>query len=245
MKRNFFNSNEILAIFTNRFGGVSQKPFDSLNIATHVGDNIKYVTANRKILAKKYNFNSENLIYMEQIHSNNIEVIKTNNNKKILQCDGIITNLKNTPLMVMVADCVPILFYDPKQKIIGAVHAGRNGTFLKIVQKTISKMQKEFNSNPKDILVSLGTGINKCCYEIDLNLAKIAIKNFGKKYIEIREEKYYLDLQQLNLYQLLESGIVQENIDISKICSCCDNSYFSYRREQKTGRFAGVVMLKR
>ena len=244
MKQNLFNNPQILAVFTNRFGGISQNPYQALNLATHVNDKNEDVLENRQILAKKLDFKIENLITMEQVHQNNIEVINPLSDKQISRCDGVITNVKNIPLMVMVADCIPILLYDPKSKSIGAVHAGRNGTFLKIIQKAILKMQTEFSSNPKDILISLGTAINQCCYEIDESLANITIKNFGKKYIEIREKKYYLNLQLLNLDQLLEMKIQKQNIQISQKCSCCDSNYFSYRREKITGRFAGVIMMK-
>ncbi len=244
MNRNLFNNPQILAVFTNKFGGISHPPYNSLNIATHVGDKNEDVLKNRKILAKKLNFKIENLATMEQVHQNNIEVIVPQTDRKILRCDGIITNAKNIPLMVMVADCIPILLYDPVTMAIGAVHAGRNGTFLKIIQKAILKMQSEFKSNPKDILISLGTAINRCCYEIDESLANITIKNFGKKYIEIREKKYYLNLQLLNLDQLLEMKIQKENIQIDQKCSCCDTNYFSYRREKNTGRFAGIIMIR-
>ncbi len=244
MKRAFFNSDRVLAIFTDREGGVSQKPYDSLNIALHVGDDIKNVAKNRVILSQRLGFNIENLIYMQQTHNDNIEIVKNSFENEIKECDGILTNIPNIPLMVMVADCIPILLYDEENRVVGAVHSGRNGTFKKIVIKAIKKMVSYYNSKIENIKVSIGISIHNCCYQIGKEIVDIVIKNFGKKYIEEREDKFYLDLQILNLDLLLKEGIKRENIEIFEECSCCQKNYFSYRREGVTGRFAGIIMLK-
>jgi YfiH family protein len=234
---------DVDAFFTDRWGGVSQEPFHELNLALHVEDNPIAVLQNRQILADKANFYIDNLIYMDQTHSANISIIKNTLTNKIENCDGIITNQPNIPLMVMVADCIPVLLYDKNKKVIGAVHAGRNGTFLEIVKKAVSIMIENFNSSPKDIEVSLGPSIRSCCYEVGQDLADIEKKSFGQKYVIKRGDSFYLDLQSLNHDQLTSIGILKENIDISQTCTCCDKNYFSYRRDGKTGRFAGVIKL--
>ncbi len=229
---------------TNRHQGVSQEPYESLNLALHVGDDPISVIQNRTILAKEYNFIIENLIYMEQTHSDNIQIIQHSAHNKIKNCDAIITNKSNIPLLVMVADCIPIMMYDPVQSVIAAVHAGRNGTFKNIAVKTILKMQQVFNTNPKDVLIGFGASIHVCCYEVGKDLVDITIKNFGKKYIQTQDKKRYLDLQTLNYDQLLQIGVNSKNIEISPVCSCCDKNYFSYRREGTTGRFGGIIKLR-
>jgi len=231
------------AFFTDRWGGVSKAPYNELNLALHVGDEPLKVLQNRQILADNENFYIDNLIYMDQVHQNNITVIKDTLTNKIESCDGIITNLPNIPLMVMVADCIPILLYDSKNQVIGAVHAGRNGTFLEIAKKAVFTMKEEFGTDAKDITAYLGTSINSCCYEVGKDLADICQKSFGKKYVIQRDNSFYLDLQTLNKDQLISSGLDAKNINISPTCSCCDKNYFSYRREGVTGRFAGVIKL--
>ena len=230
-------------LVTDRFGGISQKPYDELNLALHVGDNPIDVLKNRTIMSDNHNLCLENLIYMQQTHSDNITIIKDSSTNKIKNCDSIITNLANTPLMVMVADCIPVLIWDDKKEVIAAVHAGRNGTFKEISKKTVSHMIEHFGCKKEDISVHLGASINSCCYEVGRDLADIAIKNFGEKYIIMRDGKYYLDLQTLNFDQLISIGIKAENIDISDECSCCNKDYFSYRRDGITGRFAGVIVI--
>lgn len=209
------------------------------NLAFHVEDNEINVIKNRKNLALKLGYNYEDLVYMNQIHSANIIVVDENSPKLVDNCDSIITRSKNLPLMVMVADCIPILMFDDKQGIIAAIHAGRNSTFLEISKKTAEVFIEKFSSNPEDIRVILGASIQKCCYEVSEDLSKIVENSFGKEFVE----NNYIDLQGINKKQLNDLGI--KNIEISNICTKCgDKSYFSYRKDKKTGRFAGIIILK-
>ena len=209
------------------------------NLAFHVEDNEINVIKNRKNLALKLGYNYEDLVYMNQIHSANIIVVDENSPKLVDNCDSIITRSKNLPLMVMVADCIPILMFDDKQGIIAAIHAGRNSTFLEIAKKTAEVFIEKFSSNPEDINVVFGASIQKCCYEVSDELSKIVENSFGKEFVE----NNYIDLQGINKKQLNDLGI--KNIEISNICTKCgDKSYFSYRKDKKTGRFAGIIILK-
>ena len=209
------------------------------NLAFHVEDNEINVIKNRKNLALKLGYNYEDLVYMNQIHSANIIVVDENSPKLVDNCDSIITRSKNLPLMVMVADCIPILMFDSKQGVVAAIHAGRNSTFLEISKKTASFFIEKFSSNPEDINVVFGASIQKCCYEVSEDLSKIVENSFGKEFVE----NNYIDLQGINKKQLNDLGI--KNIEISNICTKCgDKSYFSYRKDKKTGRFAGIIILK-
>ncbi len=229
---------------TNRHGGVSPKPYDTLNLALHTGDNPVNVLKNRTIVAEKYGYLAENLIYMEQTHSDNIHIVEHAGYNKIDNCDALITTQKNIPLMVMVADCIPVMIYDPVHEVIAAVHAGRNGTFQQIAAKTLQTMQEKFDTSFHEVLVALGPSIHSCCYEVGADLADIAKKSFGEKYIQTRKGKQYLDLQQMNFDQLASLGVPEANIEISAICTSCNQNYFSYRRDGITGRFAGIIKLK-
>ena len=208
------------------------------NLAFHVEDNEINVIKNRQNLALKLDYKDENLVYMNQVHGANIIVVDENSPKLIDDCDSIITRSKNLPLMVMVADCIPILMFDDKQGIIAAIHAGRNSTFLEISKKTAEIFIEKFSSNPEDINAVFGASIQKCCYEVSDELSKIVENSFGKEFVE----NNYIDLQGINKKQLNDLGI--KNIEISNICTKCgDKSYFSYRKDKKTGRFAGVIVL--
>lgn len=176
---------------------------------------------------------------MEQIHSDIVKTISPETN--VQTCDGLITNKLNTPLMVMVADCIPLLFYDHTKKVIGVAHAGRAGTFKNISANTIKKMNQEYQCNPKDIEVVLGPSIEKCCYEVSEDLASQAISLFGEKYVNKRN----IDLQGINKMQLMNAGILLKNITTEQICTkCSEEPYFSYRNDKNCGRFAGIIIMK-
>ncbi|MDC0932303.1 peptidoglycan editing factor PgeF [Arcobacteraceae bacterium] len=222
--------NKILTIFTN---------IEDDNLAYHVAEDDHSVDLARDALAKKYKFDNSNLKFMEQIHSNIVKTVSPDTN--VQTCDALITNQIDTPLMVMVADCIPILFYDHTKKVIGAAHAGRAGTFENISGNTVNKMIEIYHCNPKDIEVVLGPSIEKCCYEVSEKLASQTATLFGEEYVNERN----IDLQGINKKQLLEVGVKETNITTEQICTKCSNEpYFSYRKDKHCGRFAGVIMMK-
>lgn len=220
---------EVLKIFTNKKDG---------NLAYHVNDKEVNVDKNRQAL-EKYGFTIKNLRYMNQVHKDTIKIVDKNSDFLLDNCDALITNEKNVPLLVMVADCIPVLLYDKEKGVIAAIHAGRNSTFLSISEKTAKKMIKEFACEAKNIKAILGPSIQKCCYEVSQELANIVKTSFGKEFVNNRN----IDLQGINKQQLEKMGI--KDIEISTHCTkCTDNSYFSYRVSSSTGRFAGVIELK-
>ncbi|RZV19332.1 peptidoglycan editing factor PgeF [Aliarcobacter butzleri] len=209
------------------------------NLAYHVGDIKENVDKNRQKLALKYDYKNEDLCYMNQIHSANVVVVDENSPKYIDNCDALVTNKKNLPLMVMVADCIPILMFDEVKGVIAAIHAGRNSTFLKISEITSKKMIEDFSCKTENIKVIMGPSIQKCCYEVNDELKNIVEKSFGKEFVVGNN----IDLQGINKKLLKNLGI--ENIEISSICTKCSNKpFFSYRKEKNTGRFAGVITFK-
>lgn len=215
------------------------------NLAFHVNDNLKSVILKHKELAKSLNYNFHSLIHMKQIHSSSIHIINENDNFNNPQsCDALITNKINIPLMVMVADCSPILFYDSVRDVIAVAHAGREGTFKNIVKNVIDSMNKNFDSISTDIKVSIGASIGVCCYEVGSEISDEAKKLSLDYAIQIRENRYYLNISKILESQLLESGILKENLEISNECTCCQSDkYFSYRADKNTGRFAGIICL--
>ena len=208
------------------------------NLAYHVNDLKENVDKNRETLANMQNYKNEDLVYMNQTHGNNVVIVDKNSPKLIENCDGIITKEKNLPLMVMVADCIPILFLDETQGVIAAVHAGRNSTFLKIAEITAKKMINELHCKASNIKVIMGPSIQSCCYEVSDELLKIVKTSFGDEFCKGKN----IDLQGINIMLLKKLGII--DISVSKICTkCFKEPYFSYRKEKLTGRFAGIITL--
>jgi YfiH family protein len=240
------NHAELLHLFTTKHSGVSIAPFESLNLAFHVGDNPLSVEKNHELLAKKLGYNKRTLVHMKQIHSNIVKIVDENDHFYAPPtCDALITNKKNIPLMVMVADCSPMLFYDPIHKVIAVAHAGRAGAFANITKNVITMFKENFASNPKDICVTIGANIGKCCYEVGDEIFDEA-KQLSLEYaLKKKGTRYYLDINAILKTQLRLEGIPDEQIDFLGECSSCMcEKYFSYRASGVTGRFCGLLMLR-
>lgn len=215
--------------FSSRFGGVSKAPFETLNLGFHTGDETAAVAKNRELLKREIKAGS--LVFMEQIHSDYVLEVTSENlsdfAKTAPKCDALFTRLLNVGLCVMVADCAPIIVSDEKQGIIAAIHAGRAGVCAKILSKCVLEMKSE----PKDLKIIIGPHIKGSCYEIgDMNLGEFnAYKNGG-----------FFDITAALRAEINALGV--KNYEISEICSHCDKNYFSYRRDGKTGRFAGWII---
>lgn len=238
--RAWFEDKKVLAFFTDRLGGVSSGVYESLNISSNVGDNIRNIVQNRQIIADDNGFLLENLVYMKQIHSNSVKIINNSFINEIKDCDGLITSKRKIPLMTMAADCAPVLIYDKEKKVISAIHSGRVGTKKEIARYTLESFVKVYNSKVEDIVVAVGPSIGVCCYEVGDEI----VKDMDKRYIEQKNGSFYLDVKQMLKEQLLNFGVKKENIQISPVCTCCDQDYFSYRRDGVCGRFCGIIMLK-
>jgi len=237
----------ILHTFTTRQYGMSKTPYLSNNIAFHVGDDYDDVLRNHKVLADELSYDMNRLTHMRQIHSDKVLIIdETFSFDGPPECDAIITDIKEKPLMVMTADCTPLLFYDPTKGVIAAIHAGRAGAFKDIVTKTVTKMQDVFQSDPLDTIAVLGPSIGVCCYEVNREIEEEAY-TLGVGYAMKKESgRYFLDVNAILRTQLSKVGIAPENLDdLSQCTSCHNDRFFSYRADGKqTGRMAGVIMLK-
>lgn len=235
----------ITAAFTTRHGGISKAPYTDANLAFHVGDNPEEVIKNHDLLADKLAFNRHSLIHMRQIHSDRIVIVdETLTFDTPPECDALITNRTNTPLMVMSADCTGVLLYDPIQQAIGAVHAGRSGALHAILPKTITAMHQAFGTHAEDLHIVLGPSIGGCCYEINETIAlECETKGYGLA-LRREDEKVFLDVNTILLEQLKGLGV--KNVDVVEHCtSCRSDEYFSYRADaQQTGRIAGVIILR-
>lgn len=235
----------LTAAFTTRHGGISKPPYGDANLAFHVGDNPEDVISNHDLLADHLNFNRHALIHMRQIHSDRIVIVEGSLTFDTPpECDALITNRPDTPLMVMSADCTGILIYDPIQKAIGAVHAGRAGALNAILPKTIEMMHQTFGSRSEDLHIVLGPSIGGCCYEINETIASECVDKGYTLALRREDEKVYLDVNTILLEQL--KNLKVNNVEVSEHCTSCRcDEYFSYRANaQHTGRIAGVIILR-
>lgn len=214
------------------------------NLAFHVGDDDKNVLFHHTELATMLHYDRQTLVHMKQVHSTDVKIIaKEDNFKNPPTCDALITDKHQTPLMVMVADCSPILFYDSQKEVIAVAHAGREGAFKNIVKNVLQTFRDEYDSNIDDIYVSVGASIAECCYEVGEEIYEEALGLNLEYAISKRQNSYYLNISKILYKQLIDEKIKESNIEFSKECSSCDEKYFSYRAEGVTGRFSGVLYL--
>ncbi len=246
---------ELFHFVSTREKGFSKKPFLALNMAFHVGDNSVDVLRNRLEFSKKVKIPLKKFVFANQTHSENIFIVKKEDcgmgafeqKNSIVNTDAFITEEKNVCIVVLVADCVPVVLFDKKKKVVAVIHAGWQGTVKKIVEKTVKKMINEFNCEPKNIIAGVGPSIGPCHFEVQNDVFVQFQDIFGEedKGLIYRKEKLFIDLWEINKQQLLVNGILLKNIEIMKKCTVCENNYFfSARKERITGRFAVGVMLK-
>jgi polyphenol oxidase len=255
--RNLYGYKEIKHFVSNRSGGVSKTPFDSMNLGLHVGDDREDVINNRKILASCLNIDFKNMTIAEQTHSGNVAVISEEQRGKGNLChknsvsnsDAMVTDVKNICIIILVADCVPIIFFDPQRRVIGVAHAGWRGSVRAIASHTVNTMVRQFGSLPEDIVAGIGPSIGPCCYKVGpeiLSQVRATVKGADDSIKnEAQDGTGYLDLWDLNLRQLLKEGILAKNIEIAGICTAHNRQdFFSYRANTgETGRFGAGIEL--
>ncbi|MDD5006225.1 MAG: peptidoglycan editing factor PgeF [Candidatus Omnitrophica bacterium] len=228
----------INAIFTNR----------ELNLG-FVNQPESLMKDNRQCVLSRLNLKLEQLVCLQQVHADNVYIAKKDDKGRgavryteaISETDAVITNEKDIALSVFTADCLSVFIIDKKKNVIALVHAGWKSTKKSIVKKTIFIMHQVFETQPRDIAVFFGPAIRKCCYEVGEEFL-----NYFKRGITREKDKIYLDLAEINSWQLKESGVPENNIFDSGICTSCQNDkFFSYRREKEScGRQMSLVIMK-
>lgn len=185
-----------------------------------------------------------------QMHGNKIKIVSgTEENKTKENGDAMITQVPNQCLLIKTADCIPILLYDSKNKVVASVHAGWRGSLKEVAIQTVLTMVEKFNSDPLNIFVGIGPGIGPEVYEVGKSVF-ISFTSENKAYKECfvkqSAEKYLLNLWEINKLQLLNAGIPEENIELSEICNYSDTErFFSARKEgMRTGRILSGIYLK-
>lgn len=252
---NLANQSAITHFVSTRPGGFSSPPFHSLNLAFHVSDNAELVAANREILATELNIPLSNFVTAQQVHEANIAIVteamrgtgSTDFATALPATDSLITNIPNVCLMVLTADCVPLILFDPNKKVIGVVHAGWKGTVQLIAQKTVTVMQKQFGCSPVDIIAGIGPSIGSCCYEVGAEVIREIERNLPNRIEYILNKKGFFNLREANKNQLVQLGISEKNIEVAGICTRCHSDIFYSARKNgiNTGRYGTGIMLRK
>jgi YfiH family protein len=230
--------------FLTRKGGVSLPPYDTLNLSNENGDREEDVIQNKNRIAGTFCFDPMRLVLLNQIHQDKILLLRKplSTLPSLLEYDALITNVPNTFLGILTADCLPIFIVDQKKRVIAAIHAGRQGTALHITTKVLKKMEGEFGCASENLLVALGPSIGPCCYEIDENVFLSEWELFSSF---VGDGRRKVDLAEINIAHMKEEGIKEKQIFRINLCTSCHlDLFFSYRKEGQTGRqlsFIGMV----
>ncbi|MBV5319899.1 MAG: peptidoglycan editing factor PgeF [Chlorobium phaeobacteroides] len=226
-----------------RTGGTSLPPYASLNAGFATGDNPAVINNNIALLCDELAIEPRQLAWSEQVHGTSILEVTAPGAYR--GYDALITSVADIYLSIFTADCYPVLVYDPVHLAVGAVHAGWKGTAGEIVVKTVSLMQRRFNTCPENCLAYIGTGISQPAYEVSretsvLFPASCRIASPGG------DDAFMLDLAQANHEQLLSSGIPDKNIERSPFCTYRNaDLFYSYRRDEgKTGRMVSLIGIR-
>jgi len=243
---------------TAREGGFSKPPYNGLNLGLHVGDDPQDVIKNRELLASTLGAVLGNFVFANQTHSAHVALVEaghrgcgaTEAGTAISDTDALITREQNMWLCVQVADCVPILLYDPVQQVVAAVHAGWKGIVKKIALAAVHTMIHHCGSRPENILAGLGPANGPCCYEIGEEVMQqiVALEELSQGSITPGNKfgKYFFDQWRAVTLQLLGSGLDANHIEQSRLCTqCLHKTFFSSRADLgTTGRFAAGIMLR-
>jgi YfiH family protein len=212
------------------------------------GDPADKVKQNRAQLASVLKIQPEQLVFPRQTHTNLVVDLDSIPNDEINETDALVTNQPGICLCVQTADCVPVLLFDPVNRVIAAAHAGWRGTVKKIAEATVLKMQQKYHSDPKNILTAIGPSIGPEVYEVGSEVVDEVQKNipFPEKTLQKNSSgKFHFNLWEANRQILFAAGLREMNIEISEECTFQNKTkYYSARREGiQTGRIVSGIML--
>ena len=214
------------------------------DIKLNIDNNILNIYSNKPINKILQELNLNNYYETKQTHSNIVHILDDNYINQS-EGDSLITNLPNKPIIIKVADCIPILLYDKENKVIAIVHSGWKGTLQSITSNTINKMITKFNSKKENIYVYIYPSIRKCHFEVEYDVYSLFKNKFNNidKYTNKLDIKYYIDMQSIIKDELKEIGI--NNIYDTNICTYCNhNIYHSYRYNHTDKRNILLAMIK-
>ncbi len=223
---------QIKHCFFSKKNGFSKGIYKSLNCGKGSKDNKKNINRNLNYVAKKMSVKKNKLILMHQTHSNKVVEIKKNNYHKKILADAMFTKMSGVALGVLTADCVPIIIYETRNKIIGCIHAGWKGASSGIINNTITKI-KRINSNSK-IFASVGPCIGRKSYEVDMNFYKKFIsKSLNNKiyFTKKNKLKMFFNLRKFVTDKLLKLGVRVDQVNRDTFAE--KTNFFSYRRSCK------------
>jgi polyphenol oxidase len=239
---------EITAFFSTRHGGVSEPPFHELNLSSR-DDDPASVAENMLRVCRSGGLGRCPPALQRQVHGCTVTWVGGEDGPspgqvRHMDGDALVTRQPRIPVAVLVADCVPVLLWDPVQGAVAAVHAGWRGTAEQVVLRTLESMADRIGTRPGDVRAAIGPAIGGCCYDVgpEVVQALAEILPPGAYAVDAEDDARRVDLRRANEATLLAAGVTQESISTVGGCTCCGPDFFSYRRDgPRTGRQMGVI----
>jgi len=239
--------------FTTRLRGQSRLAAEGLNMSLNVGDEEDFVLANRQQAMAALGLDFARLTAARQVHSDNCWRVTeqavgrghASFTDALPDTDALFTDLPAVPLMLLFADCVPIILADPAKRMVAVVHAGWRGTLAGVLQKALARLKEEALVCPEDCWAVIGPSIGPCCYQVGEQVYVAAQPGQREFFREVSPGQWNMDLYGLNQAQLEAGGVKGDNVVVSGVCTNCNRElFFSHRGEQgKAGRFAALAWL--
>lgn len=226
--------------FTTRAGGVSAPPYDSLDLALHVGDDPSDVAGNRLRLASAVGLDPGSLVFAEQVHGRGVAVVDGPAAVAVPQVDALVTATPGLGLVVLAADCLPVLLADASAGVVAVAHAGRQGLAAGVLQATVDAMVG-LGAVPSSTTAVLGPAVCGGCYEVPADMADaVEVRAPGSR-ATTRTGSAAVDLTAGGAAVLRSAGL--REVHTVGLCTLEEPSLYSFRRDGRTGRHAGLVVL--
>lgn len=182
-------------------------------------------------------FSMDDAVMADQLHGDLILEV-TEKPAELLRCDAFITQAKNLPIMVKVADCQGVLLYDPVTHSAAAVHSGWRGSTLNILGKTVDRMSKIYGASPASLRAVISPSLGPCCAEF--STPETELPDFCQTFVD---HQNHVDFWALSVSQLTGAGIPHTQIELAGRCTKCEPGFSSYRKGDsgRMGVFAKLL----
>jgi polyphenol oxidase len=242
------------AVVTTRHGGVSQGPYDSLNLGLHVGDDPAHVVTNRQRAAGLVDLTLDDLVFCRQSHGATVTVVgsadrgrgTTGDSDAIGDTDAMVTTDAGVGLVVMVADCVPLVAVDPEAGVLACIHAGWRGTVAGITAAAVAAMQ-QLGADASRVVVGMGPAVSPASYQVGAEVRDAVMAAFGTRGERLVPPdgtgRWTFDVVAANRMALTDAGVDPSNIHDAGVADTNDPDFFSDRQARPCGRFAIIAWL--
>jgi YfiH family protein len=248
------DGHQVDVFVTTRDGGGSTGPYASLNLGLHVGDDDAVVVANRRTVAQAMDADLADFVFADQVHGTGVQVVTDADRGRgtrsladaVADTDALVTDIPGLVLAIMVADCVPIVLFDPVRRVLSCVHAGWPGTVRDVAGRAVATM-RQLGTDPADVVVGVGPSIAPDRYQVGRDVVEAAARAFPETLDQVVRPDgtgaWTFDLWRANTLQLMAAGVPEGQVHLAGLDTGPGTPFFSHRSAGPCGRFAVFARL--